>query len=259
MPWTFAHPAAVLPLRRFCPARLNFSALVIGSMTPDFASHVHQWGIVELSHTYTGSALLCAPVGMVLWAALKVLEKPLCFVLPQPHRAALWPCRQAILPSRRLAALLKAVVSLLLGAWTHVAWDSFTHDGRGTVDWLPILRAPVLFWGTTPVPLYSVLQELSTVVGTVIVATAYVYWLRGRRDAVSTSSADNSDRWRYRLLLATAAIALAMAMPVAACVAWRAHGPLAVRIFMAVTAAYSALAFFPLLSLCAVVAYVRRR
>ena len=35
MPWTFAHPAAILPLRRFCPAPLDFSALVIGSMVPD--------------------------------------------------------------------------------------------------------------------------------------------------------------------------------------------------------------------------------
>jgi hypothetical protein len=36
MPWTFAHAAAVLPLRRCCPRRLHFPALVIGSLTPDF-------------------------------------------------------------------------------------------------------------------------------------------------------------------------------------------------------------------------------
>jgi hypothetical protein len=29
MPWTFAHPAAVLPLRRFCPLRLRFAALMV--------------------------------------------------------------------------------------------------------------------------------------------------------------------------------------------------------------------------------------
>ncbi|MBA3727450.1 MAG: DUF4184 family protein, partial [Armatimonadetes bacterium] len=35
MPWTFSHPAAVLPLRRLCPQSLDFAALVIGSTTPD--------------------------------------------------------------------------------------------------------------------------------------------------------------------------------------------------------------------------------
>jgi hypothetical protein len=35
MPFTFAHPAAVLPLRRFCPDRLVWSALVIGTVSPD--------------------------------------------------------------------------------------------------------------------------------------------------------------------------------------------------------------------------------
>jgi len=32
MPFPLAHPAAVLPLKRFCPQRLSFSALVIGAL-----------------------------------------------------------------------------------------------------------------------------------------------------------------------------------------------------------------------------------
>src|ERR1700744_2163138 len=36
MPWTFAHPAAVLPLRKALRSRLSFCALVVGSMSPDF-------------------------------------------------------------------------------------------------------------------------------------------------------------------------------------------------------------------------------
>ncbi|MFX7840593.1 DUF4184 family protein, partial [Acinetobacter baumannii] len=29
MPWTFAHPAAMLPLRRLCPRWLSWPALVL--------------------------------------------------------------------------------------------------------------------------------------------------------------------------------------------------------------------------------------
>jgi len=35
MPWTFAHPAAVLPLRAVGPVRPPLLGLVIGSMAPD--------------------------------------------------------------------------------------------------------------------------------------------------------------------------------------------------------------------------------
>jgi WD40 repeat protein len=38
MPWTFAHPAAVLPLRKFCADRLSFAGLVVGSVSPDIGS-----------------------------------------------------------------------------------------------------------------------------------------------------------------------------------------------------------------------------
>jgi len=36
MPWTIAHAAAVLPLRRMAGGRLSFAALCIGSVAPDF-------------------------------------------------------------------------------------------------------------------------------------------------------------------------------------------------------------------------------
>ena len=35
MPFPLAHPAAVLPFRRYCSRWLNFPALVIGSLVPD--------------------------------------------------------------------------------------------------------------------------------------------------------------------------------------------------------------------------------
>jgi len=37
-----AHPAAVLPLRRFAPRHLDFAARVIGALSPDFACALDQ-------------------------------------------------------------------------------------------------------------------------------------------------------------------------------------------------------------------------
>jgi len=44
MPFPVAHPAAVLPLRRYCPRYLSFPALVVGSLSPDLGylfGHLH--------------------------------------------------------------------------------------------------------------------------------------------------------------------------------------------------------------------------
>lgn len=91
MPWTFAHPAAVLALRRYCPRYLNFSALVVGSLSPDLGYYLDLFATAKFAHSFTGSLLVCLPLGILLMAVLFLLRKPFWFVLPQPHRAAFTP------------------------------------------------------------------------------------------------------------------------------------------------------------------------
>src|SRR3954454_14133397 len=91
MPCTFSHPLAVVPLRRFCPERLNFAALVIGSMSPDFGYYVRQFRLASFAHTMLGSVAVCLPSGLLTVGLFSLLRQPLCFILPQPHRAAVMP------------------------------------------------------------------------------------------------------------------------------------------------------------------------
>jgi Domain of unknown function (DUF4184) len=67
MPWTFAHPAAILPLRRLCPVPLDFSALVIGSMVPDLGYYLFYSNLARSAHSFSGSVLVCLPVGLIFW------------------------------------------------------------------------------------------------------------------------------------------------------------------------------------------------
>ena len=91
MPYTLSHPLAVVPLQRWCPAYLNFPALVIGSMTPDFGYFVGQFNVAGLAHTIPGSFVVCVPVGLLVLGLFYALRRPVCYLLPQPHRAALMP------------------------------------------------------------------------------------------------------------------------------------------------------------------------
>ena len=95
----------------------------------------------------------------------------------------------ALLPARvqpRLAPLLappglpphsfgKVVASILLGAATHVAWDSFTHAGGRLVEAIPFLQQTWFRVGRVPFPAFRVIQHASTLLGLLAV------WLWIRR------------------------------------------------------------------------------
>ena len=79
------------------------------------------------------------PMGMVLLALFYVLRLPLARMLPASYQGALIPLCQR--PRDSLATM---IISLLIGAWTHLLLDSFTHTDGGIVQLLPILRSPVM-------------------------------------------------------------------------------------------------------------------
>lgn len=139
MPFPLAHPAAVLPLRRYCPQRLSFPALVIGSLTPDASYLLGEKAGAIFGHSLLGSVAFCLPVGLVMVALFYGLRAPVVRMLPAPYPQAFLPlCR------RPLGSLWVVVMSLLIGAWTHILWDSFTHNDGWFVQHLPVLQSVVL-------------------------------------------------------------------------------------------------------------------
>ena len=256
MPWTFAHPAAILPLRRFCHAPLDFSALVIGSMVPDLGYYFYS-NLARIAHSFLGSILVCIPAGLALWIMFNLLRKPLCFVLPQPHRGALAAFAATPL-SLRPRALIAAGVSVLLGAWTHIVWDSFTHN-TWVVKRLPLLRESVFQVSNVEFPWYVFLQHLSTVVGATILIAAYCSWLRLHRETATDPSTGADDRSRYLLLVAVVALALVIAVPRAVAVASRFAGYRALNVLVFRMVVDTTVAFSTLLTLSSLVLYATRR
>jgi Domain of unknown function (DUF4184) len=256
MPWTFVHPAAILPLRRFCPAPLDFSALVIGSMVPDLGYYFYS-NVARLAHSFLGSILICIPTGLALWIMFNLLRKPLCFVLPHPHRGALAAFAATPL-SLRPRAVMAAGASVLLGAWTHIVWDSFTHN-TWVVKRLPLLRESVFQLSNVEFPWYVFLQHVSTVIGATIVIAAYCSWLRLQRGSATVPSTGADDRWRYLLLIAVVAVALVIAVPRAVAVASRFEGYRAFQVLVFRVIVDTSSAFLTLLTMASLVLYAVRR
>jgi len=168
MPFTPSHIAAVLPLLSSSRMRalLDPWALAIGAMVPDLPiflpvlpdySDWHSWqGVVTVD-------LLAVLILLALFHAF--LRDPLLSLLPPSlaGRAA------TLLPSwRRIVRSLPAIVAgALVGAGSHVLWDSFTHS-TGPGEWGAWLATPVL--GVLPV--FRTLQYGSSALGLALV----VWW-----------------------------------------------------------------------------------
>jgi hypothetical protein len=168
MPFTLAHPAAVLPLRRL--RLMRTVPLIIGAMTPDVPYYL-PWRIAkhlpDVTHTLLGTITLDLPIGLLLLLCVWLLRAPLVAPLGPRARAR---CAAAIerFGSRPLNWVL-APLSILVGAWTHLAWDSFTHADGWMVQRIPALSAPVSFFSYTG-QLCHVLQYACSVFGLAVLA-----------------------------------------------------------------------------------------
>jgi hypothetical protein len=171
MPFTFAHPAAVLPLRRFKP--LHTVPLIIGSVAPDLPYYIPARfnTIMTETHTALGTLWLDIPIGFMVLLFGFLLRRPLT-VLMSPRARAL--CLQSLERFRHQPLhWLLAIVSIYVGTWTHLAWDSFTHDNGWLVRRVAALSAPVTIGGYTGT-MCHVLQYVSSVAGLLILAIWYL-------------------------------------------------------------------------------------
>jgi hypothetical protein len=254
MPWTFAHPAAVLPMRRFCPHQLHFAALVIGSLMPDFGYHFGLFALATYAHTLAGSVLVCVPIGLALLMGFSTVRRPLWYLLPEPHRGALEPA-VAQPWTFGIASVVRSSASIVLGAWSHIAWDSFTHRSGWSVGHLAALRGSVAMPWFGEVPLYELLQHLSTLVGIAVLVAAYCSWLGPRRRA-SLFTFAHEDRWRYVILFTligfSAVTALLLAMQPFG-------GRLSAQVFLFKLAVYGAVLFMGTMLLAGMYAFHSRK
>ena len=171
MPLTFAHPAAILPFSRKSKY-INFSALVFGSMAPDFEYFLRGRPMGDIGHTFTGFVLFNLPLVTIIYVIYHIFVHQILFnhlpsYLQDPY-------------VKRIDStmILKVVVfcySALFGMLTHVVWDSFTH-----INGYMVLKFPALFtYGYNiygfAIPLYKFLQHGSTLFGITMILV-YMYY-----------------------------------------------------------------------------------
>ena len=176
-------------------------ALVVGSLSPDFEYFVYLRPERSISHDLVGVPLMDVPLGLLaLWLFDAVLKRPMAQLLPRPLRERVFPaCGPVRWP-------IPAVLGwLAVGAFSHLAWDAFTHGGGWVVGRVPALSA-------SPLPgirVYHLLHFVSTVVGLALLA--YWSWSWVRRQVPVPGAADSEMPSTTRAAVAITLVGIALA------------------------------------------------
>ena len=208
MPFTISHAAAVLPLRSMGGIRLPLAAMMIGSMSPDFAYFVPGSAERVETHSFTGVFSFCWPVSLALWLLfVRVLEQPTGALLPERWRSRFAPSDREI----SFTTLAWASLAVILGAMTHLVWDSFTHRGTGVVEAIPALGGVAFHYGGWRIRWFVVLQHLSSVVGLLVLMIWAWRLPPGRYPRPSVPTVPHATRILCAAILVAASSGLAIA------------------------------------------------
>lgn len=168
MPFTFSHPAIVLPATYMDKRKYSLSALIMGSMTPDFEYFFRMRDYSEYSHTLTGMFWFDMPLGLILLFLFHDLVRdPLIEHMPFSLNIRFSEF-QKLNWNRHFKENTRVIlISLFVGIASHIFLDSFTHEGKYFADRIPILTNNMNILGYE-ISGAMVFQYVSSVIGGII-------------------------------------------------------------------------------------------
>ncbi len=174
MPFTFSHPAIVIPLAKLSKNWLSLSGLIAGSIAPDFEYFFRMRMYSGVSHKPEGLILFDLPTGLVLTFLFhNIIRNSLYDNSPVFVRRRVEVFKDFNWNRYFMSHWFAVIISVLIGATSHLFWDSFTHSHTFFVERYEILR-----WELTVVGIHTtvhrIIQHVSTVLGGA--AIAYFFW-----------------------------------------------------------------------------------
>jgi len=169
VPFTFSHPAIILPLTYLPKRWFSLTGLIIGSLMPDFEYFLRMKIKSDFSHTLEGVFLFDLPLGILT-----------AFVFHNIVRNNLFDNLPIFLKSRLVIFKdfnwniyfkknwLIVIFSIIIGTFSHILWDSFTHDTGYFVQKIEIINQSVDLFDKQ-IPILKILQHSSTFLGAIVI------------------------------------------------------------------------------------------
>lgn len=195
MAFTFAHPAAVIPLLKH-KNKFHFAALVLGAMAPDFEYFLYVKPLQISGHTLSGLITTNLPLVFLVWLIYEAFVRD-AFLrhLPDPFWGGMQQYRRPPIYIRHAREAWRFAYSALIGMLTHIVWDSFTHQTGFMVKMIPVLRQELLLFGSR-IPLYKGMQHGSTGFGFLVIGL-FLYAKLKRQNIPSRTRKERKMAWVY--------------------------------------------------------------
>jgi len=131
MPFTFAHPAIVLPLKIKWKDHFNLTALVLGSMAPDFEYFVKMRIESKIGHSFIGFIVFDLPLVIIISLVFHfIVKNTLILHLPEKVNSFIRQDKEDSLfkKGKWFRGILIFIYSAIIGMFSHTLWDAFTHE-----------------------------------------------------------------------------------------------------------------------------------
>lgn len=169
MPFTFSHPAIILPFAKLEKGWVSLTGLVIGSIVPDFEYFMRMDIKSSHGHTLGGLFYFDFPLGILL-----------CFVFHNLIRNSLIKNLPLGLQQRFIKFTYfewnnffsrnwnLVVLSIFIGIGSHFLLDSFTNSEGFFVNLIPFLNTKFIYNGQSLI-LFQVLYYIISIAGLIMI------------------------------------------------------------------------------------------
>jgi hypothetical protein len=173
MPFTFSHPALILPLSYLPKRWISVTALIIGSLTPDFEYFLRMEVQSIYSHTIPGIFWFDLPLGIIIAFIFHTIVRNTLFLnVPIQIKTRVAIFQKFDWNNYFKYNWLIVIISLLIGIISHLFWDSFTHNHGYFVEIIPSLKSKVNLLNLQ-IPIYKILQHSSSLIGGIIIILTF--------------------------------------------------------------------------------------
>jgi hypothetical protein len=178
-------------------------------MIPD-SHYILPWHTPH-AETHSAASLISysLPAGLlVYWVFQYFIKVPMIELLPDGAYAR-WRPHESPAAIRSLRQWLLAACGILAGAFTHLVWDAFTHEGARGVRMLPVQDEPAVDFGHHHLSFVRLMQDLSSLLGLALVVAMICYGLRrGHEQRISDRRLPSTERRVWTVSFAFVTIVL---------------------------------------------------
>lgn len=169
MPFTFAHPAIFIPFGSKTKIRLSATALIVGSMIPDFEFFLKMRTGENIGHHWYGVLLFDIPLAIISCYVFHNLLRNMMIDQSPPwlyRRFNIW--KEFDWNNYAKKNYITVLLSIILGIMSHLFLDAFTHEDGFFVEQITFLKSEVIFFGIRTT-FYMLLQVSESLAGLYLV------------------------------------------------------------------------------------------